>query len=117
MNTEVLVMIAGVALSLVFSYVPKVKVWFSDQQPNTKRLVMLSSLAATSLGAFALACMGRLDTVACTADGSWQLLEYFVLAAIANQTAYGFTPTAPLPPEDATTNLSSASHITMEESA
>lgn len=94
MSAEVLTMATGVGLSLGFSYIPGLKQWFSKQSPNTKRLVMLASLAVVAGGVFGLACLGRYAAVACTADGAWQMVELFIMAAIANQTAYKLTPTA-----------------------
>jgi len=92
MNGELIVSIAGVVLSLLFSYVPGLQGWFKKLDGNSKRLVMLALMALVSLGAFGLACLGRYDLVACTTDGGWQMLEYFVWAVIANQTAYLVTP-------------------------
>ena len=92
MTVESLSMVAGVVLSLVWSYIPGAQGWFDKLAPNYKRLVMLASLLVVAGGVFGLACMGRLDAVACDGDGAWQLVELFVLAAVANQGAYMLTP-------------------------
>ena len=92
MDEQTLTMIAGVVLSLAFSYIPGLRDWFNAQTGNTKRLIMLSAVALVTVGAFGLFCLGRYDAVACSADGAWGLIETFVLAAIANQTAYQLTP-------------------------
>lgn len=93
MDAKLLTMIAGVILSLAFSYIPKLKTWFENQSPNTKRLVMLGAIALAAGGAFGLACLGRFDGLACTQAGAWDIVELLFLAAIANQTAYKLTPT------------------------
>lgn len=92
MSSELLIVIAGVVLSLAFSYVPGLKDWFDPLMPNSKRFIMLGVLLLSAGGVFALACFGKYDLVACNAAGAWNLLEYFVAAAIANQAAYQLSP-------------------------
>ena len=100
MTENTLILVAGVVLSLVFSYVPGARHWFDSLDKkhgeqvggNYKRLVMLGLLALVALGAFGLGCLGRYDGVTCDVDGIWKLLEVFVLAAIGNQTAYTISP-------------------------
>ena len=92
MSSESLALVAGVLLSLLFSYVPGLKDWFDKLSGNHKRLVMLGALLVSALGVFGLSCTGRYNFVACETDGAWALIEVFVLAAVANQAAYGFTP-------------------------
>lgn len=92
MTDEILVSVAGVLISLVCSYVPGVSAWFARLTGDQKRLVMLGALAVSALGVFGLACLGRSAAVACDTDGAWQLVQLFVTAAIANQSAYMLTP-------------------------
>jgi len=53
---------------------------------------MLGALLLSAAGVFALACVGRYDLVTCDVAGIWLLVEYFVLAVIANQAAYLISP-------------------------
>ena len=92
MNAELLASFGGVVFSLLFSYFPGLSGIFDPLPANQKRLVMLAVLVATAAGVFGLACVGKYNLVACNVDGAWALLEYFVLAAIANQTAYRLSP-------------------------
>ena len=92
MSSELLIVIAGVVLSLAFSYIPGLRDWFDPLWPNQKRFVMLGVLLISAGGVFALACFGKYDLVTCDMSGAWNLLEYFVAAAIANQTAYQLSP-------------------------
>jgi len=92
MNAELLASFGGVVFSLLFSYFPGLSGVFDPLPANQKRLVMLAVLVATAAGVFGLACVGKYNLVACNVDGAWALLEYFVLAAIANQTAYKLSP-------------------------
>ncbi len=52
---------------------------FEKLSPLYKRLAMLGLLALTAL-------------VACDAKGGWTLLEFFILAVIANQSAFLIAP-------------------------
>lgn len=92
MDEQTLTMIAGVVLSLAFSYIPGLRDWFDAQTSNTKRLIMLGAILVVAAGAFGVACLGRYDGVVCDVNGAWDMVELFVLAAIANQTAYQLTP-------------------------
>ena len=93
MNAELLAGTSGIVLSLAFSYIPKFKDWFYGLDGNYKRLAMLVVLMATAGGIYGLSCTGRFDiAVACDLDGALGLVELFVLASIANQTAYQLTP-------------------------
>ncbi len=92
LSPETLILIAGALLSLLFAYAPGVKPWFEKQPPIRKRLVMLGLLALAALGVFAYACAGRTALVACDAKGGWTLLEFFILAVVANQSAFLITP-------------------------
>ena len=92
MSSELLASFGGVVFSLLFSYFPGLSGVFDPLPSNQKRLLMLLVLVATAAGVFGLACIGKYDLVVCSADGAWSLLEYFVFAAIANQTAYKLSP-------------------------
>lgn len=89
---EFISMAAGVLISLAFSYVPGLKDKFQALTPDYKRLAMLLALLIVSLGSLGVACLGRYDGLTCDNDGLWRVIEVFILAAIANQTAYQLTP-------------------------
>lgn len=84
--------IAGVALSLVFSYVPGLKQKYDGIQPDNKRLIMLGSLLLTALGIYGLSCAEIYNLVACTSQGAWSMIEIFIAAALGNQTAFLLVP-------------------------
>ena len=98
MTPQLLSSLAGITLSLLFSYIPGISSWYEILSPTIKRLVMLFLLAMTSMGAFALACSGWLPyfsdqiSVSCTEQGAADLLSAFVLALVANQSTYLITP-------------------------
>ena len=92
MSAELLAGIGGVVFSLLFSYFPGLSGWYDPLPADKKRLIMLGVLLVSALGVFGLACINIYNLVACNAVGAWALLEYFVLAAIANQAAYSLSP-------------------------
>jgi hypothetical protein len=84
--------IAGVVLSLFFSYVPKINTWFASLASEYKRLIMLGVLLATALGVYGVSCLGWWPVVTCDQVGIKSLAEALLMAAIANQTAYSLSP-------------------------
>jgi hypothetical protein len=92
MTPEQLTIIAGVILSLLFSYTPQLKTWYDNKDSNVQRLIMLGLLFLSALGVFGLSCTPRYDFVTCDAAGAWDMGEYFIQALIANQAAHRITP-------------------------
>jgi hypothetical protein len=93
MNETTLAGLAGIILSLAFSYIPGLQAWYGGLIGQYKRLVMLGALLAVTLGMFALACVGYYLQISCDSAGAKTLIELFVAALIANQAAYMITPT------------------------
>jgi hypothetical protein len=93
-NSEGLSALAGIVLSLGFSYIPGISQRFGMLAPTQKRLVMLGLLLACALGVFGLSCMqtGWLSAMTCDQAGAWGLARVFVAAVIANQAAFSVSP-------------------------
>ena len=92
MDDKTLSSLAGVILSVVFSYVPGLKSWYSALAGEYKRLVMLGAMVLVAGGTYALSCTGYISTVSCDGAGAQQLISLFITAVIANQAAYLITP-------------------------
>jgi len=96
LTAEQLSAIAGVVLSLAFSYIPGVRDWFDGLMPTIKRLIMAGLLLAVALGAFGLGCAGVLGQlggqVGCDQAGAIDLVTAFLAALVANQAAYAISP-------------------------
>jgi len=99
MTSDLLSSVSGVVLSLLFSYLPGLSAWYGELSGDKKRLVMLSMLALVAGGMYALDCSGLLVKIApdmagmcSTADGWVQVVRAFVLAMIANQSAFALSP-------------------------
>jgi hypothetical protein len=94
---EILSAVAGILISLGFSYIPGLNIKFALFTPEQKRLVMLLLTALTAVIMFGLACAGVVKdlfglVLACDRDSALVLARSFVYAAVTNQTAYQLTP-------------------------
>jgi len=92
MTVEQLGAIAGVILSLLFSYVPGLSDKFAALAATTKRLVMAALLLVVAVGALALSCSAVVITVECSQAGLITLVNTFIAALVANQAAYLIAP-------------------------
>jgi hypothetical protein len=92
MDYQLLSAVAGIALSLGFSYIPGVKGAFGALTGDWKRVVMLIMLAVVAGAVYGLSCGEIINTVTCDQAGAMVMVEAFVLALIANQSAYTITP-------------------------
>ncbi len=88
MESNIVAGIAGVALSLIFGYVPGARQWFEALEPVRKAQVMAGLLLLAAAGAFGASCYTPWAVVECTQAGFWQLVELFIAAVIANQATY-----------------------------
>jgi len=91
MTSDLLSSVAGIILSLAFSYLPGVSDWFSGLDGVHKRLIMAGLLLVVAVGAFGLGCANVLGTVECSRDGALGLASAYISALIANQSAYQIT--------------------------
>jgi len=92
MTVEQLGAIAGVVLSLLFSYVPGLSDKFAALAATTKRLIMAALLLVVAGGALALSCSNLVVTVPCTQAGLLDLVNVYIAALVANQAAYMIAP-------------------------
>lgn len=92
MTSEQLGALAGLILSLVFSYVPGLSDKFAVLDSTQKRLIMAALLLAVALGAFGLSCASVIDAIACTQAGALNLVMTFIAALVANQAAFSISP-------------------------
>lgn len=89
---ETLSLVAGAALSLLFSYVPGLRKKFEPLDGISKRSVMAVALLIVSLAIFGLSCFGLYDWVTCDQPGAVALVSAFLLALVANQSTYQLSP-------------------------
>lgn len=79
---------AGILLSLLFAYVPRLSDWYEQIDGVYKRLVMVAALLVVSLIILGLSCSAIFVIVTCNQAGIVMLVRLFVLALIANQATY-----------------------------
>lgn len=90
---ELLASIAGVILSLFFSYIPGLNTKFAALDTMYQRLVMLLLLVITAGALYGLGCAAIiLAGITCDKQGLLQLIWIFILAVIANQSAFSISP-------------------------
>lgn len=96
MTEELLSALAGIILSLAFSYIPGLNVKFAALTEEYKKLSMLGLLVLVAGIVFGLTCTkyGAMLGIPLTCDeaGGVALLKILLAAAVANQTAYKLTP-------------------------
>jgi len=92
MSASELSALAGVLLSLAFSYLPGISDGY-DKLPSThKRLVMAVLLLVVSIGAYGLSCANVINNVSCTQPGAIALVDAFIAALVANQAMFLLSP-------------------------
>ena len=94
MTPETLAALAGLLISLAFSYIPGLSDWYAAQTGQYKRLLMLASLVVAALVVFGAACLGLDGAVTCDRSGGILLLRVFMVAVVANQSAFLISPRA-----------------------
>ena len=96
MSAEEISMIAGVILTLVFSYIPGINSRFVILAPEHKRAIMLGLLVLVSGGILILACSGSGEmfgiAITCDQAGAIGMLRVLVAAIIVNQGVYAISP-------------------------
>lgn len=88
MENNLLVMIAGVVLSLAFGYVPGLSDWYAALDGVRKAQVMAALLLAAAVGVFLAGCYSPWQAVTCDEAGMWGLVELLITALVANQATY-----------------------------
>jgi len=91
LSSEFLASVAGIALSLGFSYIPGLREWFESLDGVYKRVIMAGMLLVVSVAIYALACAGVVGGVTCDQPGLIALVQAFISALVANQATYTLT--------------------------
>lgn len=92
LSPETLAGVAGVILSLVFSYVPQLKDKFSALDTTTQRLIMVGLLFCVAIGVLLYQCRAEAAFGQCVA-ASWEAaLKAFLAALVSNQATFLVSP-------------------------
>lgn len=96
MSAELISAIAGGLLSLGFSYIPGLNVWFAGLESIYKRLIMAGLLVLVSAVVFGLSCTSWAAAwgiaITCDQPGLQMLIGSFLAALVANQATYQISP-------------------------
>ncbi len=97
MSPEILSAAAGVVISLLFKFVPRLNKWFAVKEKETQQSIMLGILFLVALAAFGLACANILNdlfgvALTCDKSGGIVLARSLILAVVTNQSVYAITP-------------------------
>ena len=88
-ESNIIVMLAGVILSLLFGYAPGLRPWYEALEATLKALVMAGLLLVAVVVIYLAACYTPYATgITCDEAGGWQLVRLFMDALIANQATY-----------------------------
>lgn len=88
MSANELAVYAGIVLSLLLAYAPKLREWYDAKSGAEKAQIMGGLLVAVALGVFGLSCAKVYLLVECSAQGAQELFGYLVAALIANQSTF-----------------------------
>lgn len=91
MNENAYAALAGVVLSLFFTYFPYLKDKYAQLRPDYQQLIQLGVLAILVFGRVGLGCLGKDATFQCSTDGLWQAIQAYILAILANAGMYKAT--------------------------
>jgi hypothetical protein len=96
LSAEVITGLAGVIVSLLFSYFPVLREKFAAMSAEAKSGIMLGVLAVVTGAVTALNFYGVLDAGIDFVPGwEWRVVWVFVVAVIGNQAAYKISPQTP----------------------
>lgn len=84
--------VAGLLLSLAFSYIPGVKDWYDQLTPTPKKLVMAGALVLTTIGLLAYRCRAEGGCYGLNAE---TYITALLAALVTNQSMASITPLSP----------------------
>lgn len=87
---DLITMVVGAVISLLFNYFPGLNTWFSALRTEVKSFIMIGLLAVASVAIYLLSLYGIIEI---SQPVDWVLvLRTFILAVVANQSAYVIAP-------------------------
>lgn len=92
MTSTELAAVAGIVLSLLFSYVPGLHDWYGKQTAQAKSGIMAVCILLVAILTFALSCTGLQLSTTCDQRGAWGLVQIVIAALVANQGTYVLSP-------------------------
>lgn len=93
-SSDLLIMVSGAVISLLFTYIPNFNAWFAMKSNEVKQLTMLGLLFVITAAVFALGCFDliQIENFVCDKNTAVYFIYTFILAVISNQATYQITP-------------------------
>lgn len=92
-NARGIALIAGAALSLIFSLFPPARKWLNDHASDYQVLIMDGVIIAVGIIWYTLGCANFIvPTIPCDRPGLFQVLTVIVSAIVGNQGTFMATP-------------------------
>ena len=92
MTQDQLAVLAGLLLSLGFSYIPGLKDWYGALSGVHKRLTMLVCIMLAGGGVYLAGCASLIVVLSCDRTGLLELVRVIALTLVANQSTYSLSP-------------------------
>lgn len=91
---DLIAAVAGIVLTLIFSYFPKLNTWFAALEKGTKQAIMAGVLILVTGVLFGLGCASLITIPDFTCDRATlvQYLWMLIWAIVANQGVYKLLP-------------------------
>lgn len=91
---EFLGLVVGALFSILFSYVPKLNVWFAALSTEAKQLSMLGLMLLSTAAIFGLGCGNiiPINDFVCNQSTAVYFIYVFILSVLSNQGTYKITP-------------------------
>lgn len=86
-SSDLIIMFTGAAISALFTYVPKLNVWFASFDAETKKLSMLVMMTLVTVLIFTLGCFDviQIEKFTCDRNTGWYFAYTLLLATFSNQ--------------------------------
>jgi hypothetical protein len=93
LTSDFIAWVAGIVVSLLFSYFPVLNTKFAALTTEAKSGIMIGMMALAGFGIWGAGCAGWIDAnLACTTATIPQLVKLIVQALIANQSTFMVSP-------------------------
>lgn len=94
MSPELLSVIAGAILSLLFSYFPRLNTKYAALDDGVKKLIMLGILLIVIISLFVLACVQfiSIDGFVCNRQNAFTFAWMFIYAVLGNLGTFKLSP-------------------------
>ena len=93
-SADMLILIAGTVISVLFSYIPHLNTWYASQSEEYKKLFMLGVLVLVTGSIYAMGCYEILNVqnFVCGRESLLEFVGVLLYTIATNQGVYKITP-------------------------